>query len=177
MLLENLEIKKTHELNIQQFNDLIFPLYNEFYKFIYSILRNKTFTDDVVQNSLLIALVKLNTLHNLNKFKSWLFTIGKREVIKLLKTYQREVSYISEVVDIIQYSIETPDDIVIKNEEKEKLLNLIYELPDNYKDLILLRYYNQLPFREIAIILNQNYNTIRIWHKRAKRNIADKLKI
>lgn len=95
----------------------------------------------------------------------------------MLKTYQREVSYISEVVDIIQYSIETPDDIVIKNEEKEKLLNLIYELPDNYKDLILLRYYNQLPFREIAIILNQNYNTIRIWHKRAKRNIADKLKI
>ncbi|NLM10197.1 MAG: RNA polymerase sigma factor [Clostridiaceae bacterium] len=173
----NLKIKKVHDKNIQQFNDLILPLYNEFYKFIYSILRNKTLTDDVGQNSLLIALVKLDTLHNFSKSRSWLFTIGKREAMRLLKTYQREVAYTSEVVDIIQYPIEVPDDIVIENEKKEKLLNLINELPDNYRDLILLRYYKQLSFREAAVILNQNYSTIRTWHKRAKKNISDKLKI
>lgn len=67
--------------------------------------------------------------------------------MRLLKTYQREVAYTSEVVDIIQYPIEVPDDIVIENEKKEKLLNLINELPDNYRDLILLRYYEQLSFK------------------------------
>lgn len=49
-----------------------------------------------------------------------------------------------------------------------ELLNFVYQLPDDYREVILMRYYQDLSVKEIARILKQRPNTVSVRLRRAR---------
>lgn len=160
----------------KEFEKLLDPIYSNFYKFIYCIVRNNQVTEDVVQETIFIAMKSFATLRDKIKFKSWLFTIGKNETFKNLKRNQREIYVEDNVLELIAVTECEPSKVILTEEEKNEVINAINCLNENYKDIIILRYYAELSLEEISIILNKNYNTIRSQHKRAKQILFKELK-
>jgi len=63
----------------------------------------------------------------------------------------------------------TPSGLVARDEQSASLLSALDQLPDDYRRVIVLRYYEQLPFEEIAKRMNRSANAVRIIWSRAVR--------
>jgi RNA polymerase sigma-70 factor (ECF subfamily) len=63
-----------------------------------------------------------------------------------------------------------------RSEESIALLNAVYKLPIKYRQVILLRYYQQMSVAEIAKVLNEIDNTISVRIKRAHDMLKKALK-
>ncbi len=54
-------------------------------------------------------------------------------------------------------------------------MDIINDLPDNYRDIINLVYYIGFTLVEIAEMTNENYNTVKSRHRRALKSLQGKL--
>ena len=166
---------KNNAKNMQQITELITPIYEDFNRFVYSIVRNKDIRDDVVQSSLLIACKNFKSLNDVKKFKSWLYTIGKREAFLQIGKLRKEVAHEDSILD---YELQKKDSSSkmeenIENREITKYVReAINQLDDKYRDLVILHYYAELPLKEIAELMDENYNTIRSRMLRSKEAIS-----
>ncbi|MFA6940249.1 MAG: sigma-70 family RNA polymerase sigma factor [Clostridiaceae bacterium] len=106
--------------------------------------------------------------------KTWISKIA----INVCKSYMRKPSYKEITSDYISLSYASEDEEAyeFRSEESLALLNAVYRLPIKYKQVILLRYYQQMGVSEIAKILKEKENTISVRIKRAHVMLKEKLK-
>jgi len=58
-------------------------------------------------------------------------------------------------------------DTFIRMESRHYLHSILAELRSEYSRVLVLHYYYGMPLKEIADLLNMNYNTVTAWHRRA----------
>ncbi|WP_027624907.1 RNA polymerase sigma factor [Clostridium lundense] len=169
--------RKKSKDKLKHFNQLVPLIYKDVARYIFSITRNETLTEDVLQNTLIIAYENFSELKDIDKFKSWVLTIARRESIALIKKYKREVAIEDNIIEIMtdeDFSI--PEQCVLKEELIDHVIKAINELRTEYRQVITLRYYNNLPLDEIATVLNISSSTARVWHMRAKKEVYNWIK-
>ncbi len=170
-----IDILKTNKRK-NNFEHQISIVYKDLYKFIYSIIKNQTLTDDMLQQTLMKAYEKFDTIQDITKFKPWIFTIAKNESLSWLRKYNREIPSEDPYLELLGSSSEDiPEELLLKWEIKKQVKESIKILNPVDQEIIYLRYYNDLNFNEIALILNLNESTVKTKHKRAKKKIYDYL--
>ena len=153
--------------DIEAFSKLISSIEKDLERFASSKLTDKSYVNDVIQNVYYKAYMKLNTLNNEDKFRSWMFTILKNECINTNKTIARrkEVS-LSGFGDILEdYSNYNP-------ESKISFEQMISNLTDEEKHLLKMKYEENLSTKEISEELNIPYNTVKSKIRRAIKKIT-----
>jgi len=154
------------------FEEQIAIVYKELYKFIYSIIKNQNLTDDILQQTLMKAYEKFDTIQDIKKFKPWIFTIANNESLSWIRKYNREIPSEDTYLELLGGSSEDiPEELLIKREIKKQVIESINMLNSVDQEIIFLRYYYDLSLNEIALILNLNENTVKTKHKRAKKKI------
>lgn len=157
---------------IDNFEEKIRDIYEGLYRYIYYIAKNKTMAEDALQNTLMIAYEKYSTLKDSRSFKSWIYTIAKRQTINLIEKYRREIILEDLNIDSIYTDdFNLSEDIIVKEELKVETVKAINRLRPEYRQIIILRYFNDLSFKEISNVLNVRNNTIRVRHLRAKEEL------
>ena len=156
----------------KQFEEQIYLIYSDLYKFIYSIVKNQNLTEDVLQQTLMKAYEKFDTIEDIKKIKSWIFTIAKNESLSWIRKYNREIPSENTYLELLEgYSEDIPEELLVKRETNEQIKESIKMLNPVDQEIIYLRYYCDLNLNEIALILNLNINTVKTKHKRAKNKI------
>ena len=163
------------ELRNELFEHLIISLWNELYRYIYCIIKNKDLADDAFQNTLVKAYTNIDKVKDLKCFKKWLFSIGKNESYNLLKKNIRDTSICEtgftnadddcDALSKDDFSIPLEDMMTIKDEQ-DIIANTINDLMPQERDIIILRYYCQLSWKEISRIQNTSKNAAINKHKR-----------
>lgn len=74
-----------YKKNKKRFEENMALIYKDLYKFIYSIIKNKQLAEDILQETLIKAYEKFDTIKDIRKFRSWIFTIAKMKVYRGLK--------------------------------------------------------------------------------------------
>jgi RNA polymerase sigma-70 factor (ECF subfamily) len=163
---------------IKLFEESLVVIYKNLYRFIYSIADDSVLTDDAMQNTLLTAYKSFEGLRDHTKFKSWIYTIAKRETLSLIRINRREIpsEIIYEELPVENEKTSISEEILLKKELNETLVEAINLLRNEMRRVVNLRYYNGLSFEEISQVMNVNVNTIRIWHLRAKNHLEKFLK-
>jgi RNA polymerase sigma-70 factor (ECF subfamily) len=157
---------------MKPFKDMISPIYEGLYKYIYSIVGNKQMAEDAMQTTLINAYTHISGLRDSQKFKTWIYTIAKHEAFNIIRKYRREVAVDTienELLDDVEYN--TPEEYIIDSELKDAVVEAVNTLNNEERDIINLRYYAELSFSEIAEILDINPNTIKTHHRRIKEKI------
>ena len=149
-------------------------LYNIFfdavYNFVFYRLRNVDSANDVVSEIFLKVYTHLKDFDkNKSIFKTWLFTITNNTIISYLRYSIRNKTVIcSDCFDNLSSDeVQQPEINLIIDEEKKQLLAAIDKLSKNEQKIILLKYWFEFSYMEIAEILNLKYTNIRIIHFRA----------
>ena len=134
------------------------------YRIAFSYTKNKEDALDIVQESVLKALKSANTLKTPQYIKTWYYKILTRTAIDYIRKNKKYV---------INNDLDLDDSISYDTYENIDLQKALDELPEKYKTIVILRYFEDMKISEIAQVLDENTNTIKTRLYKA----LDKLKL
>lgn len=111
-------------------------------------------------------------------FRPWLSQVAGRHCLDKLRKMKREkASFIEgmEVTDFPDYAAPSPLSQILRNEEQRRVRNLLSDLPDHHRIPLVLRYYKQMSYSEIAGKLNRGLPAVRSMIYRAKNQLRRNL--
>ena len=68
-----------------------------------------------------------------------------------------------------------PDEIILEDEKQRQIHELIYELSDKYKTVLIMYHFNDMSYQDISKALNLPERTVETRLYRARRMLKDKL--
>jgi RNA polymerase sigma-70 factor (ECF subfamily) len=141
----------------------------------YMLLKDVHLAEEAAWEALYKAYKGYNKFRRESSEKTWISQIA----INICKSYMRKSSY-KEIAcsDYISLTY-VPEDAIMtefSSEESLALLNAVYVMPVKYRQVILLRYYQEFSVSEIANILKEKENTISVRIKRGKEMLKEILK-
>ncbi len=177
-----MEIKeaiKRAKLNDQKaFNYLLDAFWDDVYGFQLKRIENENDAEDITIQTFSKAFDKIETFNDEYKFKTWLIAISKNIHIDLLRKEKKIISQsISTDDDETLYQVldesPTPEDKIITEQNLAKLLRDIKKLKPHYQEIINLRYFQELSYREISNELDEPINNVKVKLLRAKKLLAE----
>ncbi|SHH64188.1 RNA polymerase sigma-70 factor, ECF subfamily [Anaerosphaera aminiphila DSM 21120] len=149
------------------FRELMLNREDKLYRIAFSYMKNEADSLDVVQDTLLKALLKFDLLEDYTYFDTWVIRI----LINTCKDHLRKKrEYISYEDEIEVESIET------EKEETMDLINLLDKLPADERELLYCRYFEDLRVREIAEKLSLKEGTVKSKLSRILSKLRKKVK-
>lgn len=149
----------------KEFSEKIHNYKEQLYFIAYTILKNEADTEDAVSNAILKGYEHIDELKNPQKFKAWMITITKNEALQL-KRKQLNLPG-NEKVEAMLSPVQ---------DNYNELWDVVQELKEEYRLVIVLFYYNHLSIKEIAQVLNIPTGTVKSRLSRGKellRGILD----
>jgi RNA polymerase sigma-70 factor (ECF subfamily) len=154
--------------NNRAFDELLSRTQTGIFSYIIFIVHNKEVANDLFQETFLKAITKLKEgkYSPSGKFNGWLIRIAHNAI---MDWYRRQKSQhlidtdgsditIAEMSD--QQIMETSrEDILANAQVLEDIKAMIDFLPENQREIVKMRYYQNLSFKEIAAITNCSINT------------------
>ncbi len=175
MEIEN-AIKKAQKNDQIAFNFLLDTFWNDVYAFQLKRTQNENDAEDITIQTFSKAFDKIDTYNEDYKFKTWLITISKNIHIDLVRKQKKTIQNTSKdnednYLEIIDDS-PTPEDKIITEQNLAKLLRDIKKLKPHYQEVINLRYFQELSYKEISEELKEPMNNVKVKLLRAKKLLA-----
>ncbi|MGL5652358.1 MAG: RNA polymerase sigma factor, partial [Paraclostridium sp.] len=142
--------KKIKEKKVK---DYIVNNQESFYKVAYSYVKNQDDALDIVHDSICKALSKLDSLKDEEAIKPWFYKILINSSVDYIRKNSKYVTLGEELLFDEHNSNDTYTDI--------DLQRALEKLPEEYRVIIVLRYFEDMKIDEIANVLSQNTNTIK----------------
>ncbi len=157
------------------FEDIIKKYEKSVVGFIYKMVFDYEDALELAQETFMKVFSSLKMYDPSYKFSTWLFTIARNKAIDFLRGGKYKNSYddrlkIKSNGQNMPFStdLKSPEDNFFVRDNYEKLLLIIEELPVEYREVITLRYMNNLSYGEIAKITNLPLGTVKNRLFRAK---------
>ena len=116
--------------------------------------------EDLAQESLLRGLRSLPTLADPEKFGPWLVGIAVRTCLDWLKSAQRTEVSLDDVVIADARADENARDATDRRERAEQLMREVERLPHTYREVLMLYYYQDCTYQDLADLLGVSPATI-----------------
>jgi len=173
----DLNIAKAKEGNQTAFRFLLDTFWSDVYNYQLKRTKSENEAEDIAIQTFSKAFDKINTFDDQYVFKTWLIAISKNVHIDLLR--KKKVSITTETskeqeekVYLVIDENPTPEDKIIREQNLAKLLRDIKQLKPKYQEVIQLRYFQELSYKEIAVHINEPMNNVKVKLLRAKKLLA-----
>jgi len=119
------------------------------------MLKDKAAAEDVVQNAFLKLYLNLDNIKNKSSIQFWIFKTVRNEIYGIFRKEKtrNEINYDSIDEKAYGYSESQIVESFEKKELKQLVMNNLELLPQEQKEVFLLKEYGQLSYREIADLL------------------------
>jgi RNA polymerase sigma-70 factor (ECF subfamily) len=151
----------------QAFGTLYQQYLDEIYRFIRYKISDDLVAEDLTEETFIKTWMSLPKIYKKNKkidnFRAWLYRTAKNLTID----YYRKSKPVANIEDNIEAKKRSPEEIINQKIVSEQLTKAIAKLEQKYKDIIILRFVNQLSHQEVASILEISESNSRILQYRA----------
>ena len=148
------------------FDELLARNQQQLFDFILALTRDKDKADDLFQETFIRAIVKMKDgqYFNQGKFLYWLMRIARNLLIDDVRKQKKgQAVNISddELLTVIDcgHPYKSREDMLVAEELRGHMRQLMDLLPDEQREVVLMRYYQGLQFKDIAEITNVSINT------------------
>ena len=140
------------------------------FSYLYLISRNKELTEDIFQETFfkVIQTLKKRQYNEEGKFLPWVLRIAKNLMIDHFRKIKKMPSISSvtnnegeriDIFDIIPEPVSSSKDVNETKEFKELIRSVVGELPPDQKEVVIMRTYYDMSFKEIAEVTDVSINT------------------
>lgn len=140
------------------------------FSYIYLITRNKVLTEDVFQETFfkVIQTLKKQQYNEEGKFLPWILRIAKNLIIDHFRKAKKmpSISYVineegaeTSIFDIIPDNSTSLKDAEESKQFKNRIRAIVNDLPRDQKEVVIMRTYYDMSFKEIAEVTNVSINT------------------
>lgn len=169
-------IQKAKQGNQIAFNFLLNSFWNDVYGFQLKRVQNENDAEDITIQTFSKAFDKIDTFDDKYKFKTWLITISKNVHIDFLRKKKSSIETTKEQEEEVYQIIDdgpTPEDKIITEQNLAQLLRDIKKLKPHYQEVINLRYFQELSYKEISEQLEEPMSNVKVKLLRAKKLLAE----
>jgi RNA polymerase sigma-70 factor (ECF subfamily) len=140
------------------------------YSYILNVVREKHIAEDIFQETFfkVIRTLKKQQYNGEGKFIQWVMRISHNLIIDHFRQ-NKKISTISKVVkpdgkvldifDVIKVEDSSHEDTLVKHQIRKDIRKLVDNLPHEQKEVVILRHYYDMSFKEIADMTNVSINT------------------
>lgn len=142
---------------------------------------NQEDTEDILQEIFLKVYRNINSYDDQYKFSNWIYRIAHNEAVSFLRSKKNkqkksDISIVEEnIFDRLPSDIDIEDDFLRLTESRD-ILNVLNSLDQKYKEVVLLRYFEEKEYNEISEILRISPGTVASLLNRAKNKLKILLK-
>ncbi len=160
------------------FKYLLDLFWRDVYRFQLKRTGNEYEAEEITIQTFSKAFEKISTFKESYNFKTWLITISKNIQIDLSRVKSATTA---NLIDFKEYEAlvdenDTAEDQIIREQNLNILLYYLKQLKPNYEQVIRLRYFREMSYKEIAQYLDEPLGNIKVKLLRAKKMLADKIK-
>jgi len=140
------------------------------YRLALQILRHPSDAEDVLQEAFIKAYIYLDTYSSRFRFYTWFATIVRNVALSHLKTRDWLVSRISDEMVLPARSLvdESPELAALAASRADIVREAVSVLPERYRRVLVLRYWHDLTYEEIATVTQQSLGAVKTQIHRAK---------
>ncbi|HUU28582.1 MAG TPA: sigma-70 family RNA polymerase sigma factor [archaeon] len=163
----------------EKFGILVERYQRQIYRFLIRMGLDHDETADIMQNAFIKAYSNLKSVREEGSFRCWLYTIAANQA----KNYLRQVSRRGvQVSPEALYSVEerdNPELIYERRSLRDRIEEAMVRLSEIQRQVVVLRAFEDLPFKEVAKITNMSLSGVKVTYHRAlkKMSISFKIKV
>ena len=155
----------------QAFVVLIKRYEKELYNFLLRFLGKPAIAEEVFQETFLQVHVSAASFDATRQFRPWLYTIAANKARDTIRHRARRPAIhltglddelgSSELWDTLVREETTPEQLVLQKEMRQAVRDAVERMPDSLKEILILAYFNQLQYKEIAQVLSVPLGTVK----------------
>ena len=166
-------IRECQKGNLDEFTELYEQYFEKIYRFIYYKTHHRQTTEDLTSQ------VFIKTLENIGRFNprkglfsSWLYRIARNKVIDYYRTKKNE----SDITGFWDLNSGEKIDTDLENKEKlEQVKRYLDKLKPEQREIIVMRIWNGLSYREIAEILDKKEANCKMIFSRTMKKLREEI--
>ncbi len=168
--------------NEESFEVLLNRYKSKVFTNIYLIVKDTYIAEDLTQDTFIKAIKTLrgNRYNEEGKFKPWILRIAHNLAIDHFRKKKRYPTIVMEdgsnVFNTLEFSEAPYETFQVEQDTKRKLRAFIEELPDNQREVIMMRHYQEMSFQDIAETTDVSINTALGRMRYALINLRKKMK-
>ncbi len=165
-----LQLLRQPHMREQGFRLLVVQYRERLYVHARHMMGNHPDADDVLQNTFIKAWRGIDGFREQSRLYTWLYRIATNESITLLQ--QRKRKYTQEISPALAATAVAP-----ATQDGEAILKLLYAatdtLPPRQKAVFNLRYFDEMPYREMSEILNTSVGGLKASYHHAAKKVEE----
>ncbi len=178
LLLDESKLSHAQDEDSQAYPETLGRLYATHYRHVLRVCRKFFRRPEDAEDAAAEVFLKLRGVLNQKDesrpFRPWVSQVAGRHCIdKLRKMRLEKAASVEgmEVTELADRTIQSPLAQVLENEEQRRVKNLLSDLPEHHRIPLILRYYKDMSYSEIARKLNRGLPAVRCMIFRAKSKL------
>ncbi|MFQ5420575.1 MAG: RNA polymerase sigma factor [Anaerolineae bacterium] len=149
------------------------PVYN----LAYRMLNNPGEAEEAAQEAFIRAYTRLETYNPAHKFSTWMLSITSNYCIDIIRKRRALLLSIDEPLPphpaLMSDKAKGPEPQLLVSEQQKMVQTLLQELAPDYRQAVVLRYWYDMSYEEIAEMMDTTVSAIKSRLFRARRNLAE----
>jgi RNA polymerase sigma-70 factor (ECF subfamily) len=159
--------------NRVSFSKLVERYHRELFHFLVRFLGDRTAAEDVFQETFLQVHQSAGNFDYSRRFRPWLFTIAANKARDLMRSQARRPTSPLQAtinpgddesgtfVDLMESAAPAPGHQIEKEELQKLVHGTVMGMPDHLREILLLSYFHQFPYKQISEILGIPLGTVK----------------
>jgi RNA polymerase sigma-70 factor (ECF subfamily) len=159
-------------------------VWERLYPFVFRMTQSRDATEDIIQETLLTMLRRLSSLRDGRCFWSWIYRIAWNRIQDRVRSRRLQALHKDRPLRKPGATAEgcphgsgvnDPLDTLVRAESLQQVSDALTQLNDQYRDVLQLRCYEDLPYTEIAARVRTSPDQVRVRFHRAKESLKARL--
>jgi len=177
------------EGDVSSFADLVDRYQRELFHFLVRFVGDRAAAEDVFQEAFLQVHQSADQFDLQRRFRPWLFTIAANKARDMIRSQARRPTSplqaainsgddeSGEYLDLISSASTMPHDDLEKRELQMSVQKTVMSMPDHLREILLLSYFHQFPYKQISEILDIPLGTVKSRLHAAVAFFADRWRV
>ncbi len=174
---ETIWLEKARNGNKEAFGKIIEAYQTPVYNLAYRMLSNSGEAEEAAQEAFIRAYTRLDSYNPNHKFSTWLLSITSNYCIDQIRKRRALLLSIDEPIAphpaLMSDRDAAPESQLVHNQQKDMVQSLLDELEPDYREAVILRYWHELSYDEIAEIMETSVSAIKSRLFRARKQLAE----
>lgn len=171
---ERAVISEVLDGDIEQYRHLVERYHRGLLQHLFNIMHDEQLAEDIAQETFIQAYQKLAQYNEAYAFSTWLYKIADNKAFRQLRQLKpaKDLDEISEIVPSNTLPLSEQADRLFAAESVRKAVD---KLPLDYRQVVVLYYWDNCSYEQIAEIIERPIGTVRTWLFRAKEQLRKEL--
>ena len=166
-------VEKVRKNNQELYVEVVRRYQQPLFRYAITMVHDPDIAQDIVQEALIKAYTNLRSFNTKKKFSSWIYRITHNQAMDYFRSQRKLVSF--ELLPELVSSLVSKSDVEVTLDEtllREKIDQVIDQLPVQYRSVVALYYLEGKKYAEIGEVMKVPEGTVATWLRRSKIILA-----